>query len=192
MQSDLFKSSPSPPEGFRYSAEFVSAVEEARLLKEISSLPLTEASYREWTAKRRIVSYGGRYDFTHNRLLDAEPMPQFLEPLRQQVARWVQMPAQDFTHVMIAEYRPGTQLGWHRDVPNFEVVIGVSLKGRARMRFRPYPPSAKVARATHSLDLAPRSAYIMRGPVRWQSQHAISPTKEQRYSITFRTLAHGQ
>lgn len=27
-------------------------------------MPLQEAEYREWQAKRRIVSYGGRYDLT--------------------------------------------------------------------------------------------------------------------------------
>jgi alkylated DNA repair dioxygenase AlkB len=39
-----------------------------------------------------------------------------------------------------------------------------------------------------TIDLAPRSAYLMRDAARWQWQHAISPTKELRYSITFRTL----
>jgi alkylated DNA repair dioxygenase AlkB len=58
----------------------------------------------------------------------------------------------------------------------------------ARMRWRPYPPKAQTARATFALDLPPRSAYIMRGAARWEWQHAISPTKQLRYSITFRTL----
>ena len=35
------------------------------------------------------------------------------------------------THASIAEYRTGTELGWHRDVPDFEVVAGVSLAGVA-------------------------------------------------------------
>ena len=37
------------------------------------------------------------------------------------------------------------------------------------------------------IDLEPRSAYLMRGAARWQWQHALSPTRELRYSITFRT-----
>jgi len=40
----------------------------------------------------------------------------------------------------VTEYREGTALGWHRDVPDFEVVVGASLAGPARMRLRPYPP----------------------------------------------------
>jgi hypothetical protein len=38
------------------------------------------------------------------------------------------------------------------------------------------------------MDLEPRSAYSITGHARWGWQHAISPTKELRYSITFRTL----
>lgn len=42
---------------------------------------------------------------------------------------------------------------------------------------------------TTPLPEGSRSAYAMRGAARWKWQHAISPTKELRYSITFRTLA---
>jgi hypothetical protein len=35
--------------------------------------------------------------------------------------------------------------------------------------------------------LEPRSAYVLRDDARWHWQHAISPTKALRYSITFRT-----
>lgn len=176
------------PDGFRYAEDFIAPEVEAALLDEISRLPLLEASYRQWTAKRRIISYGGRYDFTHRQLDPAEPLPPFLVALREAMAQWAGLPAGDFGQATIAEYRPGTQLGWHRDVPDFEVVAGVSLAGTARMRFRPYPPEPGIARATCAIDLAPRSAYIIRDAVRWQWQHAISPTREQRYSITFRTL----
>ena len=87
---------------------------------------------------------------------------------------------------MVAEYQPSTPLGWHRDVPDFEVVMGVSLLGRARLRFRPWPPKPN-ARTTFAVELEPRSAYVMRDEARWHWQHAVSPTKELRYSITFRT-----
>jgi alkylated DNA repair dioxygenase AlkB len=92
-------------------------------------------------------------------------------------------------HALVAEYQPGTPLGWHRDVPEFEVVGGLSLHGHARMRLRPYPHRLG-DRTALKLELEPRSAYAMRGAARWKWQHAISPTKELRYSITFRTLAN--
>jgi alkylated DNA repair dioxygenase AlkB len=56
------------------------------------------------------------------------------------------------------------------------------------MRFRPYPPG-KGRKSILSLDLEPRSAYVLRGDARWRWQHSIPPTKALRYSITFRTLA---
>ena len=76
------------PDGWRYQADFVPAMEENRLLDVIATLPFEAAKYKEWTARRRIVSYGGRYDFSRNVLEPAEPIPQFLQSLRQQAANW--------------------------------------------------------------------------------------------------------
>ena len=187
-QSDLFALMPLP-DGLSYRPDFISPEEEASLLGAVAALPFQEAHYKEWTAKRRIVSYGGRYDFSRNKLLEAGPVPQFLHSLRERIAQWCDISPTRFSHAMIAEYRPGTQLGWHRDVPNFDCIAGVSLSGPARMRFRPYPPQKGKGRATLALDLQPRSVYMLRGTARWDWQHAISPTKSLRYSITFRTLS---
>lgn len=186
-QADLF-ADPALPAGFRYRAELVSPAEEAELVELFARLPFEEARYKEWTAKRRIVSYGGRYDFGSNELLPAAPVPPFLNDLRERLGQWAGIAARDFAHATIAEYPPDTQLGWHRDVPSFETVVGVSLHGAARMRFRRYPP-AKNARVSAAIELEPRSAYVIAGDARWKWQHAISPTKSMRYSITFRTLA---
>ena len=186
-QVNLLEAGEGLPSGLNYEPEFLSAQQETDLLQTIGSLPLQEAEYREWKAKRRIISYGGRYDFTHRELGEAPPIPEFLYPLRERIARWAGVVPADIHHAVIAEYRPGTQLGWHRDVANFERVMGVSLGGHARMRLRPYPPK-RGTRAAVTLELEPRSAYSFSGPARWEWQHAISPTKELRYSITFRTL----
>ena len=186
-QANLLEAGEGLPPGLNYEPEFLGVQQEQDLLQTIGSLPLQEAEYREWKARRRIVSYGGRYDFTHRELGEAPPIPEFLYPLRERIARWAGVVPAHIHHAVIAEYRPGTQLGWHRDVPNFERVMGVSLGGHARMRLRPYPPK-RGARTAVTLELAPRSAYSFGGPARWEWQHAISPTKELRYSITFRTL----
>ncbi|HYC44406.1 MAG TPA: alpha-ketoglutarate-dependent dioxygenase AlkB [Burkholderiales bacterium] len=187
-QADLFGSQSRLPEGFVYEPELLTRDEEAALLAHVRELPLEESKYKEYTAKRRTVSYGGQYDFSRNRLEEAPPVPGFLLPLREKVARWAGLPPEQFVHALVSEYRPGSPLGWHRDVPNFEVIVGVSLGGHARMRLRPYRPGEKQRREdTIALDLPPRSAYLMRGGARWGWQHAISETKELRYSITFRT-----
>ena len=118
----------------------------------------------------------------------AAPIPGFLDFLKVRVAAWLGVTADAIRHALIAEYRAGTALGWHRDVPNFELVCGVSLASATRMRFRPYPPRNE-PKSVLSLELAPRSAYILRGDARWRWQHSIPATKALRYSITFRTLA---
>jgi alkylated DNA repair dioxygenase AlkB len=173
-------------EGWTYSEQFLTLAQEAELLAVIRALPFQNAQYKEWSARRRIVSFGGRYDYAHHELNAAPPIPQFLHPLRQQVSAWTGIAEDRLQHAMVAEYQPGTPLGWHRDVPLFEEVIGISLLGSARLRFRPYPPRPG-QRTMFAVELAPRSAYIMRAAARWEWQHAVSPTKDLRYSITFRT-----
>ena len=176
------------PDGLVYRREFVTPAEESALVSVIRTLPLEDARYLQYTARRRIVSFGGSYDFSSQELRPAAPIPTFLHPIRLRIAALMGVPAEAVQHALIAEYQPGTPLGWHRDVPDFGVVGGLSLLGFARMRFRPYPHD-RGDRTALKLDLEPRSAYALRGPARWSWQHAISPTRELRYSITFRTLA---
>ena len=188
QQHALFAAPPPLPEGFAYALEFLTHDEEAFLLERIRALPLEGAKYREFTARRRTVSYGGQYDFDAGKLEPAPPIPEFLMPLREKVARWAALAPDAFVHALVTEYSPGTPLGWHRDVPDFEVIAGVSLGGRARMRLRPFRPGQKQNRKDAlALELEPRSAYLMRGVARWGWQHCISETKELRYSVTFRT-----
>ena len=176
------------PFGLSYRTNFISPWEEAELLDQIVQLPLEEAKYKQFTARRRIVSYGGTYDFSSNELMPGGPIPAFLHPLRERIATWAGVPASLFTHALVAEYKTGTPLGWHRDVPDFEIVAGISLGGAGRMRLRRYP-HVKGRRETLSLDLEPRSAYLLQGEARWGWQHSIPATKNLRYSITFRTRA---
>src|SRR5262245_7662926 len=186
-QGELFGIPQDLPAGMVYEPNFIARDEEAVLLSEIRNLPLREAKYKEFTAKRRIMSYGGSYDFSSNELVPAGPIPPFLDELRERAARWVEKPASLFTHALIAEYKPGTQLGWHRDVPDFEMIVGVSLGGACRMRLRPYPPPKGRSAESLSAELEGRSAYVMRGHARWHWQHSVPPVKALRYSITFRT-----
>lgn len=191
-QADLFgaqdtAAAPMLPDGMRYEEEFLAREEEAALVARIAQLPLAPMKYQQYEALRRVVSYGGQYDFSAQRLDEAEPIPEWLDPLRARASAWIGIAPERFTQALVAEYRPGTPLGWHRDVPEFEDVVGISLLNEAVMRFRPYPH--EVGRKVHGLRLVlpPRSVYLLRGPSRWAWQHAVSPTKALRYSITFRT-----
>ena len=186
QQDELFTTTSLLP-GFLYEPEFIDRTEEAELVRLIQSLPLEEARYREFTARRRIVSFGASYDFSSRELRVAGAIPATLHPLRAKMARLMGVPSESIKHALVAEYQPGAPLGWHRDVPEFDVVGGLSLHGHARMRLRPYPHH-KGERTALKIELMPRSAYVLRGPARWNWQHAISPTTELRYSITLRTL----
>jgi alkylated DNA repair dioxygenase AlkB len=190
MQSALFDEPAALPNGLLFAPAFLSVDEERALLEGIRALELREAQYKEYSAKRRIASFGAEYDFAENELRPAPGLAPFLAPLRSRIADWLGLPAEAFTHALVSEYRPGTQLGWHRDVPEFEAIAGVSLAADARMRFRPWPH--RTGDTVLALDLPPRSAYAMRGEVRWRWQHSIAPTAALRYSITFRTKVKGE
>ena len=191
-QPDLFgtpAAEPTLPAGMRYEAGFLSAGEEHDLLRRIEALPLAPMQYQGYTALRRVLSYGGSYDFSRQRLEAAEPLPDWLDALRAKAGAWTGIAPEAFTQALVAEYRPGTPLGWHRDVPDFEDVVGISLLADATMRFRPYPPREPKRADVLKLVVAPRSVYLLRGPSRWEWQHSVSPTKALRYSITLRTAS---
>jgi len=185
-QGALFGDSTAWPPGLVYEPTLISPVEERALLGHLATLDFVCARHKEWTARRRVARFGGQFDFSRNELVEAAPAPAFLQAVRERIAAWCEIAPEEFRHVLVSEYAPGTPLGWHRDAPCFEAVAGLSVAGVARMRWRPC--SAQPNPRAAVLDLAPRSAYIMRGPSRWDWQHAISPTKVLRYSITFRTL----
>ena len=181
---------PSPgalPDGLEIQSEFLSRAEEAVLIELVRQLPLQEAKYKEYTARRRVVSYGGKFDYDSNELLPSGELIDALQPLRARVAVWAGVEPQALVHTLVAEYAPGTPLGWHRDVPNFESIFGVSLGGCAVLRFRPYPPDRPRKKDVIKLQIAPRSIYALRGTARWGWQHSVAPVNALRWSITFRT-----
>ncbi len=172
--------------GLVYQEEFLSEEDERELIDIIRSLPLHAAQYKQYLARRKVVSFGGSYDFDTNRLLPGVNLDPRLHRLRERVGQWLDVPAAELVHALVAEYAPGTPLGWHRDVPDFETIVGVSLGGRATLKFRPYPDEP-ATRKVVQLEVAPRSIYKMADEARWDWQHSVAPTDELRWSITFRT-----
>ncbi len=191
-QGMLFDLPPPPlpvglPAGLTYAANFIDAMQEQALLEVVRALPLEAARYKAYTARRRVVSYGGSFDYDANRLLPAAELIAPLHPLRDRVADWLGIDPAELVHTLVAEYPPGAPLGWHRDVPDFEQIAGVSLGSEAILRFRPYPPAQPGRRRSLKLPVAPRSIYAMQGPARWAWQHSVAPGTALRWSITFRT-----
>lgn len=184
-QGELFQGASELPSGLVYMPRFLTEDEERAALAGIAALTLREATYKEYTARRRVASFGAGYDFDANELTPAPELAPFLVPLRDKAAAWAGVQPEALGYALVAEYRPGTQLGWHRDVPQFETVVGISLASACVMRFRRYPPRPRAPIST--LDLEPRSAYVLKDEARWGWQHGIAPTPQLRYSITFRT-----
>jgi alkylated DNA repair dioxygenase AlkB len=171
------------PEGFLYQPDFITREEESELLNQIASLAFQAFDFHGYIAKRRIVEYGYEYDFTARQAQTARPLPAFLEPFRVRAADWAGISADQIIESVITEYSPGSPIGWHRDVPQFEIIIGISLNSSCRFRFKPYREKGQIV----SVTLEPRSAYIMSGTARWNYQHSIPAVASLRYSITFRT-----
>jgi len=192
QQSDLFDAPQALPQGLLYVPDFLTREEEDALLAHIAPLPLREAAFREYFAKRRVAHFhdgadAPRYDDGGADSFTSGPLPAFLAVLREKVAERLGVAPSRFVHALVSEYRPGTPIGWHRDKPQYGIVAGVSLEGFGRMRWRPY--AQRGSRHNVSLELAPRSLYVMRGAIRWQWQHSMPPMRELRYSITMRTRA---
>jgi alkylated DNA repair dioxygenase AlkB len=188
-QQSLFPSAATlPAAGLLYREAFLSAAEEQFLLERIGTLTFENAKYQQYTARRRVVSFGYSYDYSRHERLPATPLPQWLMPFVDRAAELIGVGAGDFVQALIAEYAPGTPLGWHRDVPDYEHVVGLSLLSPGRLRFRRYPWRAEERDQIFSLEPAPRSVYALTGDARWRWQHSVPPAKERRISITLRTL----
>ena len=185
-QLSFLGTAPSLPEGLDYRACFLAAAEERELAEGFSTLPFKEFEFQGFLGKRRTVSFGWRYAFDGTGLHEAEPIPDFLLPVRQRAAGLAGVSADALQHALVIEYAPGAGIGWHRDRPVFGKVVGISLLAPARIRFR-RTQGEKWKRA--SLLAEPRSAYLLTGRARHEWEHSIAPMEELRYSITFRTLA---
>jgi alkylated DNA repair dioxygenase AlkB len=177
------------PPGFRYAPDLIDAAEEARLAAALAALPFKEFEFHGFLGKRRVVSFGFRYDFNGGGLTQTDPIPPFLHPLRERAAAFAGFEPDCLQHVLITEYRPGAAIGWHRDRANFGDVVGVSLLSPCTFRMRRRLGSGWERAATR---LDRRSVYLMRGPSRDEWEHSIPAVDELRYSITFRSMRDRQ
>jgi alkylated DNA repair dioxygenase AlkB len=186
-QPSLFEAPPSPalPPGFAYQAEFLSAEEERELADWLATLPFEAFQFRGFEGKRRVVSFGWQYDFTHSHLVKADDMPAELLPVRARAAAFANLAPEDLQQCLLNEYLPGAPIGWHRDRPMFEKVVGISLLAPCSFRLRRRVGDGFERAA---LQLEPRSIYRMTGEARSAWEHSIPPVKAHRYSITFRNF----
>jgi alkylated DNA repair dioxygenase AlkB len=189
-QLSLLADEPAPaadglPDGFAYRAAVVAEAEEAELIARFAELPFREFEFHGYYGKRRVVSFGLRYDFADREVHRVEPIPEFLLPLGQRAAAFAGLDRAAIEHALVTEYAPGAAIGWHRDRPVFGDVIGISFASYCRFRFRRRQGNCWERRA---IMLEPRSAYVLRGAAREEWEHSIPPAEALRYSVTFRTM----
>ena len=180
------EAAPAMPDGFRYRSALISAEEERELIEQLSRLPLKPFEFHGYLGNRKVKAFGYRYDYSRRKAEPAAGLPDFLVPLRSKVAAFAERSPEEFAQVLVSEYPPGAGIGWHRDKPQFEDVVGVSLMSPAKLRLRKKSGSGWQRR---SALIEPRSAYLLSGAVRHEWEHSSPQQAARRYSITFRTLA---
>ena len=181
----LFPPEFTGPAGLRYETDFITSAEEADLIGRIRALPLQPFQFGAYEGKRRVLSFGWRYDYSERRLKQADDIPPWLAPFMARIEAYAGTPSGPIRQVLCTEYEAGVGIGWHRDKPHFDDVFGLSLASACRFRFR---RQAGKSWQRFTLKAEPRSLYAMTGEARSQWEHSIPPVEAARYSITFRTM----
>jgi alkylated DNA repair protein (DNA oxidative demethylase) len=178
---------PAAPAGFSYHEDFLPPAEETVLIAAIDTVELSPFRFQGWTGKRLTASFGWHYDFDRAAFGPTLPIPEFLLPVRARAAAFAGLAPDDFVQALLIRYDPGAGIGWHRDRPVFEHVVGISLGDPAVLRLRRRKREGGFERASQAL--VPRSIYHLSGAVRHDWEHSIAPTDTRRWSITFRSLS---
>ena len=185
---DLFGPTPAvvpAPPGFRYAPDLFSPAAERDFAAQFANLPFKPFEFHGYQGNRRIVSYGYRYDYAGRTLRTSDAMPDFLAPLREAASRFSGIAPDKLEQALVTEYSPGAGIGWHRDKPMFEDVVALSFLAPCVLRLRRQDGTSWQRQA---VEVAPRSSYLLHGPVRSEWEHSIVPMDVLRYSVTFRSF----
>lgn len=187
-QGDLFGQTglpPRGPDGFDYWLDLLSAAEQAEAVAALQTLDYRPYEHRGYQGRRRIAAFS-RGDLTA--VLGGSPQapwPGFLVDLFAMISARLDLDGRTYVQALVNEYAPGAGIGWHRDRPQYDEIVGLSLLAPCVMRLR-RPVHGGWAR--QAAPLSPGSVYRLRGAVRHDWEHSITPMTALRYSITFRSL----
>jgi alkylated DNA repair dioxygenase AlkB len=173
------------PRGLVLRPDVLSPDEERSLLEHFAQLRWDPIVIHGRAARRTARHFGLDYAYESRTPQPGEPVPPWLERARRAAAGLAGVRSDDLVAGLVQRYPAGSTIGWHRDAPAFGIVVGLSLLGTVRLRFRRGGPGE---RQTWEVTLERRSGYVLTGESRRSWQHSIPPARELRYSITFRTL----
>jgi alkylated DNA repair protein (DNA oxidative demethylase) len=183
VMPDLFGMPVLP--GLALASDFVSAAEEQALIAAIDGVDLSPYRFQGWTGKRLTASFGWAYDSDAGRLRRGDPVPDWLLPFRDRAADFAGVAPDEVVQALLIRYDSGVGIGWHKDRPPFEDVVGVSLGSATAMRFR-RRRGGGFERTTVPLER--RGAYRLSGEVRHGWEHSIAEHEHTRWSVTFRSV----
>src|ERR1044072_9966347 len=167
----LFPIEQNFPGGFNYYADFLTAEEEKVLLHEISKIELHNMSYHGYKANRKTASFGYDYNFENNQLSKGKEIPSAFDWLIDKTAQYISVERNRFAEMLVTEYPPGAVINWHRDVPQFDLIAGISLLTDCTFRLRPYDKAKQTRSSIISFPVQRRSLYTMHNEARWNWQH---------------------
>jgi len=107
------------PEGFQYRPDFIDPAAEQTLIGELQKLEFSPFQFHGFEGKRRVVSFGWRYDFNGGGLKQTDEFPRFLVPVRDAAAEAFGLESSSLEQALLIEYGPGASIGWHKDRPVF-------------------------------------------------------------------------
>jgi hypothetical protein len=108
-QADLFEfEARSLPPGMRYWEDVLSEAQEQSLVRYIERLPLKPFEFAGgFKGNRRVISFGWRYDYSQQSLIEASPIPKELDDMRNASALLVNRRPEDLRQALVTEYAPG-------------------------------------------------------------------------------------
>jgi alkylated DNA repair dioxygenase AlkB len=184
----LFDELPILPEGFHYYPDFIDERQEQQLIAAIQEIELHSMVFHNYTAKRKVASFGYDYNFSTKQLTKGAAIPENFNWIIDRAAKQLLISREQIAELLLTEYPVGAVINWHRDAPPFDSIAGLSLAADCIFKLRPHDRSLQSRKSIISLPVRQRSLYIIQGPARSDWEHSTAPVTHVRYSITLRTL----
>jgi hypothetical protein len=103
VQFDLFDK--PHLEGLGQADGIITPSEERALIASIDGVELLPFRFQGWLGKRLTASYGWRYDFDTGSFGPADPIPDWLLPLREKAARFAHLTSDELVQALVIRLR---------------------------------------------------------------------------------------